>query len=74
MSGRSTTLNMTKNFINGHIRTSQICMKIPQTHSESGIQYTQKADIDDFKIDGNQSQELKEDHFGTMQKRKLSTL
>ena len=49
-------------------------MKIPQTHSESGIHHTQKADIDDFKIDGNQSQELKEDHFGTMQKGKLSTL
>lgn len=55
---------MKTNFINGHPRTSQICMKIPQAHVETGaVQQTQAID-DTFKIDGDQSQEIKEDHFG----------
>jgi len=39
-------------------------MKIPQFHVETGeVQQTQTTD-DTFKIDGDQSQEIKEDHFG----------
>ena len=50
-------------------------MKIPQSHIESGIQYTQMTAADPFKIDGDQSQEIKEDHFGGVSKKnKLSTL
>jgi hypothetical protein len=64
MTGKFTTLDLTKSFINGHPRTSQICMKIPQSHVETGeVQQTQTTD-DTFKIDGDQSQEIKEDHFG----------
>lgn len=64
MTGRSTTLNMTTHFINGHVRTNQIFMNIPQAHIVTGgIQHSQ-TDTDTFKIDGNQSQEIKEDHFG----------
>jgi len=40
MTEKSTALNMPKNFINVHARTSQICMKIPQSHIENEIQYT----------------------------------
>lgn len=71
----STTLNVTNNFINGHVRTSQICMNIPQSHIDGGIQHNLKTGVDGFKIEGDQSQEIKEDHFGVVSKKnKLSTL
>ena len=75
MTGKSTGLNMTKHFIHGHGRASQLYMKIPQSHALNGIEFTSKTDtIDTFKIDGDQGQEIKEDHFGGVQKKQLSSL
>ena len=42
-------------------------MTIPQSYVETGaVQQTQTTD-DTFKIDGYQSQEIKEDHFGDVE-------